>query len=96
MARPPVYHDDPACPAQQSQDQRGLTKTKPEQFEIDLAIEHERCVMVRHQEQIEANARYIELVKERCRRNECYCEPPCEDVETPILGYMQIIESVKK
>ena len=82
--------------SQQSQDQRGLTKTRPNQFEIDLAIEHERCVMVRHQEQMEANARYIELVKEKCQNNECYCEPPCENVETPLLGYMQIIEAVKK
>jgi len=83
-------------PVQNQQSQDRLTKTRPNQFEIDLAIEHERCVMVRHQEQMEANARYIELVKDKCQNNECYCEPPCPDVETPLLGYMQIIEAVKK
>jgi plasmid maintenance system antidote protein VapI len=82
--------------SQQSQDRRMMTKRKPNQFEIDLAIEHERCVMVRHQEQMEANARYIELIKEKCMSNECYCEPPCEDVKTPLLGYISLIEAVKK
>ena len=80
----------------QSKDRRVMTRRKPTQLEIDLAFEHERCVMVRHQEQMEANARYIELVKEKCQNNECYCEPPCVNVETPLLGYMQIIEAVKK
>jgi hypothetical protein len=44
----------------------------------EMAIEHERCVMERHKEALLINECYISLLKESCKQNECYCEPPCE------------------
>jgi len=46
-------------------------------FLDELATEQDRCVMERHAEEVEANKRYVEMVKTKCRDNECYCEPPC-------------------
>jgi DNA-binding XRE family transcriptional regulator len=45
----------------------------------EMAIEQERCVMERHQEALMINERYIGLIKESCKNNACYCEPPCKD-----------------
>ena len=80
----------------QAQDRRVMTMRKPSQFEIDLAIEHERCVMERHEEAMIANARYIDLVKESCKQNECYCDPPCEDKRLQVIGYGDLISRAKK
>jgi hypothetical protein len=45
----------------------------------EMAIEQDRCVMERHKEALEINERYIGLIKESCKNNACYCEPPCKD-----------------
>ena len=44
----------------------------------EMAIEQDRCVMERHKEALEINERYVSLIKESCKQNACYCEPPCE------------------
>ena len=80
----------------QSKDRRIMTRRKPSQFEIDLAIEHERCVMERHEEAMIANERYVELIKESCKQNECYCDPPCEDKRLQIVSYDDMISRTKK
>jgi hypothetical protein len=72
-----------------------MTRRKPSQFEIELAIEQERCVMERHAEAVIANERYIGLIKESCQKNECYCEPPCENSETKLSSFNGLIERAK-
>jgi hypothetical protein len=80
---------------QHAQDRQVMTRKKPSQFEIELAIEQERCVMERHQEAVIANERYVSLIKESCKQNECYCEPPCENATPKITSYSKLIERAK-
>jgi transcriptional regulator with XRE-family HTH domain len=80
---------------QQAKDLRIMTRKKPSQFEIELAIEQERCVMERHEEAVIANERYVRLIKESCKQNECYCEPPCESATPRITSYSKLIERTK-
>ncbi len=77
---------------QHAQDRQVMTRKKPSQFEIELAIEQERCVMERHEEAVIANERYVRLIKESCKQNECYCEPPCENTTPKITSYSNLIE----
>ena len=72
-----------------------MTRRKPTQFEIDLAIEQDRCVMERHAEEIIANERYIGLIKESCKQNECYCDPPCEDKKLQVVNYGDMIDRIR-
>jgi len=81
---------------QKAQDRRVMTRKKPSQFEIELAIEQERCVMERHEEAVIANERYARLIKESCKQNECYCEPPCENATPKITSYNNLIERTKQ
>ena len=80
---------------QHAQDRQVMTRKKPSQFEIELAIEQERCVMERHEEAVIANERYVRLIKESCKQNECYCEPPCENTTPKITSYSNLIERAK-
>jgi len=80
---------------QHAQDRQVMTRKKPSQFEIELAIEQERCVMERHEEAVIANERYVKLIKESCKQNECYCEPPCENATPKITSYSNLIERAK-
>jgi transcriptional regulator with XRE-family HTH domain len=79
----------------QEQNRQVMTRKKPSKFEIELAIEQERCVMERHQEAVIANERYVKLIKESCKQNECYCEPPCENATPKITSYSNLIERAK-
>jgi len=79
----------------QEQNRQVMTRKKPSQFEIELAIEQERCVMERHEEAVIANERYVRLIKESCKKNECYCEPPCENTTPKITSYSNLIERAK-
>ena len=79
----------------QAQGRRIMTRRKPTQFEIELAIEQDRCVMERHAEEVIANERYIGLIKESCKQNECYCDPPCEDSSLKILSYDGMIDRIR-
>lgn len=81
----------------QAQDRRVANRRQLSQFEIELAIEQERCVMERHAEEVIANARYNEMVKESCMNNECYCVPPCKNAvdHAKNMSFKDMISGVK-
>jgi transcriptional regulator with XRE-family HTH domain len=91
----PTIEQQSSHQEQQTQDRRVMTRRKPSQFEIELAIEQERCVMERHAEAVIANERYIGLIKESCKQHECYCEPPCETAKNKVSSFSSLIGRVK-
>ena len=87
-------------PVQQPQahDRRVANRRQLSQFEIELAIEQDRCVMERHKEALEINERYLSLIKESCKNNQCYCEPPCKDANdhSRTMSFKSILNSAQK
>ena len=85
-------------PYQQAQSQDRRVSDNDRRIMLkEMAIEQDRCVMERHKEALEINARYINLIKESCKNNECYCEPPCKDANdhSRTMSFKAILNSAQ-